>query len=173
MARTSYTIRTAVPADLPQVARLAGLMVRLHHAWDPKRFAILHEPIEPGYEGWLGRELENDKALVLVAVGKSAKKEGEAKVLGYAYARLEGRDWNRLLDACGFLHDLVVAEDARKRGVAGALLEEVVAWMKERGAPRIVLESAAANGLAQGFFKKRGFRETMIEMARELGEAKD
>lgn len=168
MAQARLEIRTATPADLPRVAKLAGLMVRLHHGWDPRRFAILHEPIEPGYENWLGHELENKKALVLVAASKRAKVDGEVKILGYAYARLEGRDWNRLLDACGFLHDLVVAEDARQRGVAGALLEGVVDWMTECKAPRIVLESAAANEIAQGFFKKRGFRPTMIEMAREL-----
>jgi len=167
MTESPFTIRPAVANVLPEVAKLAGLMVRLHHAWDPQRFAILREPIEPGYEQWLGREIRNNSALVLVGV--SAKpRSAEAKVLGYAYARLEGIDWNRLMDACGFLHDLVVAEEARKHGVASALVEGVAAWMKEKGAPRLVLETAAKNELAQGFFKKRGFRPTMIEMTREL-----
>ena len=164
MAEKPFTIRPAVASDLPEVAKLAGLMVRLHHAWDPQRFAILREPIEPGYEQWLGREIQNRSALVLVGVST----EPRAKILGYAYARLEGVDWNRLMDACGFLHDLVVAEDARKHGVASALVEGVAAWMKEKGAPRLVLETAAKNELGQGFFKKRGFRPTMIEMTREL-----
>src|SRR5262245_14847791 len=158
MAEKPFTIRPAVESDLPDVAKLAGLMVRLHHAWDPQRFAILREPIEPGYEQWLGREIRNSSALVLVGV--SAKPQ--AKIVGYAYARLEGIDWNRLMDACGFLHDLVVAEEERKHGLASALVEGVAAWMKERGAPRLVLETAAKNELAQGFFKKRGFRPTMV-----------
>ncbi len=166
MSKSGFEVRTARSADLPQVAQLAGLMVRLHHEWDRQRFAILHEPIEPGYENWLGRELQNKKALVLVAASNHTK--GKAKILGYAYARLEGRDWNRLMDSCGFLHDLVVAEKARRRGVASALLESVIAWMAEHHAPRIILESAAANHVAQDFFRKRGFRATMIEMSREI-----
>ena len=68
MADKPFIIRPAFATDLPEVAKLAGLMVRLHHAWDPQRFAILREPIEPGYEQWLGREIRNSSALVLVGV---------------------------------------------------------------------------------------------------------
>jgi ribosomal protein S18 acetylase RimI-like enzyme len=164
MPPPTFEVRQAKPADLPEVAKLAALMVRLHHAWDPRRFAILSEPIEPGYEHWLGQEIKNSRAVVMVAV--SAKPQ--AAVLGYAYARLEPRDWNRLLDSCGFLHDLVVAETARRQGIAGALVDAVAAWMAEHGAPRLLLETAAANETAQKFFAKRGFRSTMIEMTREL-----
>lgn len=165
----AFEVREARREDLPQVAALAALMVRMHHAWDPRRFAVLVEPIEPGYERWLARESENPEALVLVAVERRRPKAaGPATVLGYAYARLEGRDYNRLLDASGHLHDLVVAEPARRRGVASALLDAVVAWMARHGAPRVLLETAAANETAQAFFSKRGFRPTMIEMTREL-----
>lgn len=180
MPAPRFDIRPATLADLPAVARLAAVMVRLHHGWDAQRFAIFREPIEPGYESWLAQELENRRAVVLVAAAKPKRAQRAGKsvaapalpvppaILGYAYARLEGRDWNRLLEACGFLHDLVVAEEARQHGVASALVEAVADWMTERRAPRLLLETAAGNELAQGFFRKRGFRPTMIEMTREL-----
>jgi ribosomal protein S18 acetylase RimI-like enzyme len=165
MAEGKFEVRPAKPDDIGEVAKLAAVMVRMHHAWDPQRFAIFREPIEEGYGNWLSQELQNRKALVMVAV-KTAR--GKSKVLGYAYARLEGRDYNRLMDACGFLHDIVVAEEARGSGVGEAILEGVAEWMTQRGAPRLILETAAANETAQRFFRKRGFRPTMIEMAREL-----
>ena len=96
-------VREARAEDLPGAAALAGMMVRLHHDLDPKRFAILSEPIEAGYERWLAHESANKKALVLVAVPKKQGKNHA--VLGYAYTLLEPRDWNQLREACGVLHD--------------------------------------------------------------------
>jgi RimJ/RimL family protein N-acetyltransferase len=39
-----------------------------------------------------------------------------------------------------------------------------------RGAPRVVLSTAARNARAQRLFASAGFRDTMIEMTRELDE---
>lgn len=164
MEHAAFQVRRAQPSDLPGASVLAGVMVRMHHAWDPQRFAILSEPIESGYADWLAHESRDDRALVLVAVTKSAAPE----VVGYAYARLEGRDWWRLRDACGVLHDLVVEQAWRGRGVGTALLGGVAAWLREKGSPRMVIETAAANAPAQAFFQKHGFRPTLIEMATEL-----
>src|SRR5579884_1595901 len=102
MTEPSFQIRPASQEDLPEVAALAARLVRQHHAFDAKRF-MLQEPIEEGYRWWLGRELANGDAVVLVAV------EG-GSVLGYAYGRLEERDWNALLDVHGALHDIYVDE---------------------------------------------------------------
>jgi ribosomal protein S18 acetylase RimI-like enzyme len=155
----SLEIRPASQDDLAEVAALAARMVRQHHAYDPKRF-MLKEPIEEGYGWWLGRELGNGDAVVLVAV------EG-ATVLGYAYGRLEERDWNALLDVHGALHDIYVDEKARRRGIASALVKAMLARLTEMGAPRVVLHTASNNGEAQALFKKLGFRPTMMEMTRE------
>lgn len=154
------SVRPATRADLPSVARLAARLVRLHHGFDARRFLCL-EPLEPGYERFLGRELEDGDAVILVAVAR-----GE-RVVGYAYGRLEPRDWNELLDACGKLHDLYVDEDARGHGAASALVEAMVARLEARGAPRVVLLSATPNVAAQKLFARLGFRPTMVEMTRE------
>jgi ribosomal protein S18 acetylase RimI-like enzyme len=162
-AKSTPHVRTATKADLEAVARLAAQLVRLHHAWDPLRFMI-SEPIEEGYRWWLGRELSNSKAIVLVGCASDAP---DAPVLGYAYGRLEERDWNALLDVHGALHDILVEEGERGRGVARAMLDEMVRRLKDMGAPRVVLHTAAHNERAQRFFKAAGFRPTMIEMTLE------
>ena len=106
------------------------------------------------------RESQNPRAMVLVAETD--------RVVGYAYATLEERDWMMLLDACGALQDIWVDEAARRGGVAKMLVEEMCARFRVMGAPRVVLSTAAKNEGAQKFFEAMGFRRTMIEMTREL-----
>jgi ribosomal protein S18 acetylase RimI-like enzyme len=153
-------IRKATRRDLPRIAKLAGGLVRQHYAFDPQRFLFIDDP-EAGYEWWFGKELDNPKALIL-----SAKLDG--KLVGYAYARLEPRDWNALLDAHGALHDIYVDESARRRGIAKQLLARVAAELRSRGAPRLVLHTAVKNRSAQKLFQAVGFRKTMLEMTCEL-----
>lgn len=156
----SIQIKPATVRDLPKIAKLAGELVRQHYAFDAKRFLLIENP-ESGYEWWFGKELQNKKAVVLCA------KLG-AKVVGYAYARLEPKDWNALLDAHGALHDILVAEEARGQGIGRRLLERIQSELRERGAARIVLHTATKNLAAQKLFAAVGFRKTMIEMTCDL-----
>lgn len=155
-------IRKATRRDLPRIAKLAGCLVRQHREFDAQRFLFIDDP-ETGYAWWFGKELANPKALIL-----SARLDG--KLVGYAYARLEPRDWNALLDAHGALHDIYVDESARGRGVAKRLLQRVAAELRARGAPRVVLHTSVKNRAAQKLFAAAGFRKTMLEMTCELGE---
>jgi GNAT superfamily N-acetyltransferase len=87
--------------------------------------------------------------------------------VGYAWGRLEPRDWMALLDACGRLHEVFVDSSARRLGVGKRLIEETMQWLEAHGAPRIVLTSAWKNEGAHQFFESLGFRRTMVEMTRE------
>ncbi len=163
----ALTVRPATRADLPAVARLAASLVRLHHGFDPDRFLCM-EPLEPGYERFLGGELADPHAVILVAVARaSAPADVGERVVGYTYGRLEPRNWNELLDACGKIHDVYVDELTRGQGAAKALVEAMVARLSSLGAPRVVLLSATPNVAAQRLFAKLGFRSTMVEMTRE------
>ncbi len=154
-------VRPARRDELPQLGELAARLVRFHHAIDPLRF-ILVEGVAEGYTRWFGKELDNPQAVLLTAV------EGEGPLLGYAYGRLEARDWNLLLDRHAALHDILVCESARGRSVGKGLLAAFCAEMKARGAPRVVLHTATSNTTAQGLFRAAGFRPTMVEMTLEL-----
>jgi ribosomal protein S18 acetylase RimI-like enzyme len=157
---TNVIIRLGRESDAVDLGRMAGALVRMHHAYDPQRFMI-REPIEEGYGRWLVRESQNPRAIVIVA-------ELEGKIVGYAYATLQDRDWMMLRDACGGLEDIWVGESARRAGVAKMLLDDVCRRFRELDAPRVVLSTAAKNEGAQKFFEAMGFRRTMIEMTREL-----
>jgi ribosomal protein S18 acetylase RimI-like enzyme len=156
----SVTIRSATEDDREAMGRMAGDLVRMHHALDAQRFLIM-EPIDEGYGRWLGREASREGALVLVA------EDADKKVVGYIYGTMEGRDWMALRDACGALQDIFVIESARRAGVARELTRALCNRMRELGAPRVVLSTAARNEGAQKFFESMGFRRTMIEMTRE------
>jgi ribosomal protein S18 acetylase RimI-like enzyme len=155
-------IRSAQRADLAAAARLGAKLARAHHEWDPERFFIV-ESMEEGYAWWLGKELSNRRAAILVA-------ERRGKVIGYAYGRIEPRDWNSLRDECGVTVDLILDDGARGRGVGRLLHEALLAALREKGAARVVLQVAAKNRAGQRFFRAMGFRPTLVEMTRELGE---
>lgn len=146
--------------DLPKVAALAGQLVRQHYTFDARRFLLIENP-EAGYEWWFGKELANEQAILLCA-------RLDRKIVGYAYARLEPKDWNALLDAHGALHDILVDEAARGQGIGRLLLERVQRELRERGVARLVLHTAVQNHAAQRLFTGAGFRPTMIEMTCEL-----
>jgi ribosomal protein S18 acetylase RimI-like enzyme len=143
---------------------MGGALVRLHHGYDPERFMAPEEDVESGYRWWLSRELKRQGAVVLVA-------EKDGGVVGYAYATVEGRDWNALRDAHAELHDVWVEESVRGGGVGGLLLEELVRRLRALGVPRVMLMAASRNEAAQRLFARHGWRPTMVEMTRELGDS--
>jgi ribosomal protein S18 acetylase RimI-like enzyme len=155
------TIRRASADDLPSLGRLGALLMRAHCAFDADRFLPAGPDAEEGYAWFLGSQLSAPDAAVFVA-------EQDGAVVGYVYAGLEPLSWKELRGAAGFIHDVAVLEEARRGGVAQALLDAAMAWLRERGAPRVVLWTADRNEGAQRLFARLGFRRTMIEMTREL-----
>jgi GNAT superfamily N-acetyltransferase len=158
---TDIAIRRARKADLPALGRLGALLIRVHHGFDRDRFMAPGADPASGYAWFLGTQLEDKDAVILVA------EHGE-EIAGYVYAAVEPRSWKELREECGFVHDVVVDERFRRAGIAIALVEAVAAWFRSRGVPRIVLWTAERNDAAQRLFGRLGFRRTMLEMTREL-----
>jgi len=158
---TNTTIRRATAADLPALGRLGALLMRAHYDFDRDRFLTPGDNAEDGYSHFLGSQLRDPEVVVFVA-------EQDGEVIGYVYAGLEPISWKELRDACGFIHDVAVDEGGRRSGVATALIEAAIGWLREQRAPRVVLWTAEKNDGAQQLFTRMGFRRTMIEMTREL-----
>ena len=154
-------IRPAGDADLPALGRLGGALLRVHYAFDSQRFLTPPDDLEAGYAWFLGTQMRESGACVFVA-------EHDGQVVGYVYAGLEPMSWKELRDAAGFIHDVAVAESHRGRGVGEALVQRASDWLREQGAPRVLLWTAQRNAAAQRLFSRLGFRPTMIEMTREL-----
>jgi GNAT superfamily N-acetyltransferase len=153
-------IRRASETDLPALGKLGASLLLLHHAFDPDRFMAPPADPEGAYAWFLGTQLQEVDVAVFVA-------ERGGAVIGYVYAALEPQSWKELRDEAGFIHDVVVAEEARRLGIASTLIDKACEWLRSIGAPRVVLWTAEKNA-AQQLFTRSGFRRTMIEMTREL-----
>ncbi|WP_310569661.1 GNAT family N-acetyltransferase [Gemmatimonas sp.] len=158
---SAVVIRTATKADLPALGRLAVLLVRLHHDFDRARFMAATDQTERGYGSYLGSQLAERDTTVLVATV-------EETVVGYAWGSLEGIDYMSLRGPAGVLHDLVVDEAHRRRGIGSLLLEAAIASLETAGARQVVLSTAARNENAQQLFTRHGFRATMLELTRDM-----
>jgi ribosomal protein S18 acetylase RimI-like enzyme len=158
---SNVTIRRATEADLPVLGVLGASLLRAHYAFDQQRFMAPHGDSEAGYAWFLGSQLKEDDVAVFVA-------ERSGSIVGYVYAGLEPQSWKELREAAGFIHDVVVAPEAQRHGVASALIEAACDWFRSVGAPRVVLWTAEKNEVAQRLFARLRFRRTMIEMTREL-----
>ncbi len=60
------------------------------------------------------------------------------------------------------LNDLFVAEGARKRGVANALMQTAEDFAKDSGANGLSLSTAADNHQAQALYEKRGWTRVTV-----------
>lgn len=155
------TIRRAERRDLEALGHLGAMLMRTHYAFDPHRFLPPGGSAESGYAWFLGTVMEEPNGCVLVA-------DDEGEIAGYVYAALEPLSWKELRGPAGFVHDIAVREEARRSGVAALLLESAIAWLREHGAPRVLLWTASPNEAAQSLFRRFGFRDTMVEMTLEL-----
>lgn len=158
---SKLVVRRARDSDVQTLGRLGASLMRAHYAFDPNRFMAPGEDPDEGYAWFLGTQLRDPAVAVFVA-------ERGGAVLGYIYVGLEPQSWKELREAAGFIHDIVVDEAGRRHGVASALMHAGIEWLRERGAPRVILWTAQQNEAAQRLFEKIGFRKTMIEMTREL-----
>jgi ribosomal protein S18 acetylase RimI-like enzyme len=154
-------IRRATHADRDALGQLGAALMHAHFAFDATRFLAPGENAESGYAFFLTSQLDSDDSLVMVA-------ERAAAIVGYVFAGIEPMSWKELRGPAGFIHDLLVVEDARGAGMGERLLEAAVAWLTEHGVPRVMLWTAAPNEGAQRLFERHGFRRTMIEMTRDV-----
>ncbi len=157
----AVVIRKAEPRDLESLGRLGAMLMRTHYEFDSLRFLAPHPGLEQGYASFLGSRIDSPDDVVLVA-------EKDGRVAGYTFAALEPMSWKELRGPAGFIHDVAVDEPDRRTGIATMLMNAAIDWLRDHGAPRVVLGTAAPNKGAQALFHRLGFRDTMIEMTKEL-----
>lgn len=150
-------IRPAQAGEGQSLGALGAELVSQHHEFDPRRFLSAGPTTAKAYGEFLERQLGVPDVLVLVAVQAGM-------LIGYAFAGLEGADYMALRGPAGVVYDLIIAAPFRGQGLGARLLTEAIDTLRARGAPRIILSTAAPNHAAQRLFSRFGFRPTMIEM---------
>lgn len=111
-------------------------------------YAYTHRKDVEAYIDWLRRR---DKEGVIVA-----KEDG--KIIGFIgsdaswFSKREGRK-------VGAIHELVVAEDHRRKGIGTALIEFAVRRFGEKGLEIVELWVGDGNSVARKFYERLGFEE--------------
>ena len=130
-------VRTATAADLPVVEEL-------WHAFSAEVPPPGHIPVD--------RSMELDQVHAVVATGLAFLAEDDGQAIGLALSRHDGRSLGRLTD-------LYVVPEARRSGVAAALVAEVAAALGALGVEHLDLEVMGANAAARGVFQRWGLTE--------------
>jgi GNAT superfamily N-acetyltransferase len=145
-------IREAGPSDWPAVS---GLLAELGRP-DVRETAAETEARQ-FYERYLARP----DAVALVA-------DDGGQVVGFL--DMEFRTWLNFTAPQAWIPDLVVAEDARGKGIGTALLSRAEEIARTRGCWSMALESATWRERAHAFYVANGWEETGRAFTRLLTE---
>jgi ribosomal protein S18 acetylase RimI-like enzyme len=103
-----------------------------------------------GAESFISDRLENEESVIFVAVH-------EGKYLGFTqlYPSFSSVSMKRTW----VLNDLYVREEARKQGVAQALLDKAKSYAVQSNAKSLELQTAPDNKTAQNLYEKNGYQK--------------
>ncbi len=138
---TTITTLRATAADS---ARLAPL-------FDSYRGFYGWRPDPEGAERFLRQRLEDQDSLVLYAIA-----DGAGPVLGFV--QLYPSFSSLSMRPTFILNDLYVCPEARRRGIARTLLQDVHTTARELGAVSLQLETARSNAGARYLYESEGYR---------------
>jgi len=141
-------IRAATDADLPTLEQL-------WHAFE------VEVPEPPWIDVDHAEELREIAEIVAGEIALLAEDDGGAAI-GFALAKKAG---SRL----GHLTDLYVTPEARRSGVAAALVAEVATQLRDRGLEFVRLEVVASNRDARAVYAHWGFRDDELTLVAPLG----
>lgn len=130
-------------ADIDDIARIAPL-------FDAYR-SFYGQPSDLARaDAFLRERLARGESALLLA-----ERDGEALGFTHLYPLFSSVRTARVW----LLNDLFVADGARRRGVARALLDAAAAFAREQGAAGLMLETGRNNGPARALYRAAGWNE--------------
>jgi ribosomal protein S18 acetylase RimI-like enzyme len=145
------TVRAATAADVPALEQL-------WRAFEGEVPPPAHVELD------LARELAELRAAVEAGLALVAEADGEP--VGFALAR-------RTAARLGRLTDLYVVPEARRGGVAAALVHGVVEQLAAQGVERLDLEVTAANAAARAVYHRWGFAEDVVVLGAPVTQLRE
>jgi GNAT superfamily N-acetyltransferase len=152
-------VRAATLGDMDAIVRLCQVVQSLHAEWFPSEFPPTAD--EAGLKVLLERNLPT--------IGIATLHGAPA---GYVLFEVQSIPATPLTVAIEqiFIHHLSVVDEARRKGVATALIDYVQRRARELGIGQLALARAAPNIAAQRLFENRGFVNRHIFMQKNLPE---
>jgi ribosomal protein S18 acetylase RimI-like enzyme len=143
-------IRPATEADLPRLEELYRDFF-VANSWPDYITMDLEEELRE-----VAEYVRDHLALV---------EEQDGTIVAFALARLKG-------PRHGYVSDLYVAPEARRRGVAASLVRGVAEGLQAKGAEVLELEVQPGNTLARTAYERWGFREAQLKLAAPIEHLK-
>lgn len=153
------TIKKATLADLEEIMSLWHELTTYKVNLEPY-LTLAKDHIQTAREYLSGKLLDPDTIILL------ALKDGRA--VGYLMGFLIFPPPVFTPRKIGFINEVAVAEEFRRQGIGTRLVEEALAWFRERGATSLELSVYAKNQVAKEFWHKLGFTEIRAGLAREI-----
>ena len=150
---------TVEKVQLDQVAALVDLFLlveRQHETYWPLRWK-LRDDISDRYTRWISGNLEKPDWLFAVACSGQ-------RVIGGVAVGIMAEIPIYIYDRYAFIHDLAVASEYRRQGVATRLVKFATDWAARGSVNQLRLMAAEPNAAARGLFSHLGFRCTYREM---------
>jgi ribosomal-protein-alanine N-acetyltransferase len=133
-------IRLSTAADIPALIRLERQSPTAGH-WEEEQYRQIFLPSESSAFKRLALVVDEDLASGVAT-----------HILGFVVARHIGPEWE--------LENIVVAAAARRKGLGGRLLGELLRRIRETGSESVFLEVRESNRGARALYQKWGFQET-------------
>jgi GNAT superfamily N-acetyltransferase len=73
-------------------------------------------------------------------------------------------EWQR----AGYITQLYVSVDHRRRGVGQRLVNHIIEWLASRGVARVLLNVVPDESVAERFWREQGFVPCRVRMTREI-----
>lgn len=151
-------IRRATIKDIKEILPVWGELAVFHSELDPAFTPSAQWPKE--YGTYLRTLISREDAIAVVA------REG-LQVIGYAVGRITTLPPFFEQRYRGYIHDVFVKTDYRRRGIGRQLVDEILRWLLRRGVSLVEL-TVAANNDAIPFWERLGFRVYMHQMKKGL-----
>jgi GNAT superfamily N-acetyltransferase len=135
----------AVPADIPQLVELLGILFTQEHELDP----------DPGKQRRALQIILSDDSRARIYVARDEGKVIAMAALHFTTSTAEG-------GKVAWFEDCIVRPEHRRKGIGKALLEHVIAQARAEGALRVMLLTDGDNASAQALYRKSGFRDSAM-----------
>ncbi len=159
MEIAGFAVRPAEEGDKAGILRLAPRLAEGVAPWRDRAEALVAG--RRWLEGSIAAAVAGDGA-VFVAVTGGGGDGGVAGVISVKPSR------HFTGEPDGYVGELVVDEQAARRGIGAALIEAADAWGREHGLRNLTLHTGMHNTNARAFYAALGFVEEEVRLTREI-----